>query len=295
MKPTLPTSIKQMKTCLGQLLTEYSTEQALNFSAKPDDIFVVTYPKSGTTWMQQIVHGIRSQGDMNFGEICEVVPWIEACNELGQDLEQSAQGSPRLYKTHFNHHRVPKGARYIYVVRDPKDVLPSFYHFFEGFMFAPGSISIDEFFTDFFLTGSKSGRYWEHLASWWPHKDSDNMLFLTFEQLKADLPRCVAKVAEFMDVSLNDDEMTKVVHQSSFAFMNEHNSHFDDHFLLNKRRQACNLPDNVTTSKVRSGKSGGDKGLSDDIVHTLDKMWDEVITSTLGFKDYQALRAAIED
>ena len=136
--------------------------------------------------------------------------------------------------------------------------------------------------------------YWEHLASWWPHKDSENTLFLTFEQLKADLSVSVAKVADFMEVTLTDEDMAKVVHQSSFAFMNEHNSHFDDHYLLNSRRVACNLPDDVTTSKVRSGKSGGDKGLSDEIIATLDKMWDEVITAKYGFADYQALREAIE-
>ena len=294
MKPALPTSILQMRACLGCLLTDKSIEKALCFTPQADDVFVVTYPKSGTTWMQQIVHGIRSKGDMNFGEICQVVPWIEACDELNQDMERPFDVLPRAYKTHFNYDRVPKGARYIYVVRDPKDVLPSFYHFFEGFMFAPGSISMDEFFTQFFVAGSKSGRYWEHLLSWWPYKDSANCLFLTFEQLKTDLPACVDKVADFIAVELSAAERALVIEQSSFAFMNQHQSHFDDHFLLNNRRDACNLPADVTTSKVRSGQSGGDKGLSCHIVAQLDKIWHETITAKLGFKDYQALRAALE-
>lgn len=294
-KRQLPQDIEQMKACLGQLLTEQSIDKALEFKAKPQDVFVVTYPKSGTTWMQQIVHGVRSGGSMDFDEICQVVPWIEACAELGQDLEQPQQGDKRLYKTHFSYERVPKHAKYIFVVRDPKDVLPSFYHFFEGFMFEPGTVSLEQFFHEFFLQGTKSGRYWEHLLSWWPHKDSENTLFLTFEKLKQDLAGSVAKVADFLEVELTDEVMAKVVEQSSFQFMNAHNSQFDDHYLLNARRDVCKLPLDATTSKVRSGKSGGDKGLTPEILQQLDEYWQKIITTELGFEDYASLRQAIDE
>jgi hypothetical protein len=295
MDKRLPQTIDEMKTCLGKMFTEQSTEQVNQFKARTDDVFVVTYPKSGTTWMQQIVHGLTTQGSMDFGEIGEVMPWIEVCGDLGQDIEQPQQQGIRCYKTHLDYERVPKNARYIYVVRDPKDVVPSFYHFFEGFLFAPNSISIEQFFFEFLTSGSKSGKYWDHLRSWWSQRENPNVLFFTFEHLKQDLSGCVHQVAKFLDIQLTPAAMEKVIHQSSFAFMNEHNSHFDDHFLLDKRREVCNLPIDVTTSKVRSGKSGGNKGLSPKVIAKLEQLWADEIEAKIGFEDYQALRQQIDN
>lgn len=48
------------------------------------DILIVTSPKCGTTWVQQIVHQLRSRGSMDFEEISVVVPWIEMAFDLGQ-------------------------------------------------------------------------------------------------------------------------------------------------------------------------------------------------------------------
>lgn len=293
MTPRLPQTIDEMKTCLGQLLTEHSLDQAKAFEALASDVFVVTYPKSGTTWMQQIVHGLRSGGDMNFGEITEVVPWLEACTDLDQDMQQTPLASPRAYKSHFSRDQIPKGARYIYVMREPKAVLLSFYHFFEGFMFAPGSISLQQFSDNFFTTGSKSGRYWAHLNSWWPLRNDENCLFLSFEKLKEDLPAVVNKVAEFLAIEPQPALMEKVLEQSSFAFMSANKQHFDDHFLLNKRRGLCNLPDDVTTSKVRN-PSGGIKTLPPQISEQLDQLWDSEIGDSLGFANYDALRREVD-
>ena len=294
MTPRLPRTIDEMKTCLGQLITQDSVDQAKTFQARADDVFVVTYPKSGTTWMQQIVHGLRSGGSMDFGEITEVVPWLEACGCLGQDMEQTPLAPPRAYKSHFSQDQIPQGARYIYVVRDPKDVLLSFYHFFEGFMFEPGCISLQQFSDNFYTTGSKSGRYWEHLASWWPRRNNDNTLFFTFENLKDDLPGTVKKVADFLGIKPEPALLEKVLLQSSFAFMSSHNSHFDDHFLLNNRRSFCNLPDDVTTSKVRTGQSGGSKTLPSAISEQLDQLWASEIEQKLGFSDYASLRREVD-
>ena len=294
MPPRLPETIDEMKDCLSKLVTNQSVEKAINFQAKSQDIFIATYPKSGTTWMQQIVHGLRTDGAMNFGEIAEVVPWLEACSDLEQDMNHTQVALPRAFKTHLNGDQVPKGARYIYIMRDPKDVLLSFYHFFEGFMFQPGSISIEEFCDTFFVSGTKSGQYWQHIRSWWSYRDNDNALLLTFESLKQDLAGNINKVARFLDIQMNEATMATVLEQSSFAFMSKHNHHFDEHFLINKRRAICNLPNDVTTSKVHNGKSGASKLIPSAISEQLDKTWTAEITDKLGFDNYETLRAEVD-
>jgi multisubunit Na+/H+ antiporter MnhC subunit len=67
---------------------------------RKSDVFVVTYPKCGTTWMTQLVHMLRTNGDMDFGEITEVVPWDILAYDCGQDLSVSQVAEPRAFKSH---------------------------------------------------------------------------------------------------------------------------------------------------------------------------------------------------
>jgi len=76
------------------------------------DIFISTYPKCGTTWMTQIVHGLRSGGSMDFGEITEVVPWDILALDCGQGalLEPASKHGfePRVWKSHEGWEKIPK-------------------------------------------------------------------------------------------------------------------------------------------------------------------------------------------
>ena len=78
------------------------------FDTRPSDVFVATFPKCGTTWMQHIVHGLRTHGDMNFGEISQVVPFFEMEVDFEAfDAPQPAE--PRAFKTHLSWDLMPKG------------------------------------------------------------------------------------------------------------------------------------------------------------------------------------------
>eukprot|EP00041_Stephanoeca_diplocostata_P038342 m.1502392 g.1502392 ORF g.1502392 m.1502392 type:complete len:128 (-) comp25207_c0_seq41:8442-8825(-) len=110
----------------------------IGYVPNAQDIIITTSPKAGTTWLQQICHQLRAgkDGDMTFEEISEVVPFMELAFDQGQDLSAKqfgdAAGLPRCFKTHAWEPHCPKGAKYIVVVREPKDVALSFYRFFEG-------------------------------------------------------------------------------------------------------------------------------------------------------------------
>ena len=87
--------IKLMKQRLSGLETVEGRLKGLHFKPRESDVFVVTTPKCGTTWMQQILHQLRTGGDMEFREITEVVPWIELAHDLHLDLEIEQRAIPR--------------------------------------------------------------------------------------------------------------------------------------------------------------------------------------------------------
>jgi hypothetical protein len=121
--------LQLMKLRNKNMHSEKSVEVGHAMKPRPTDVFISTYPKCGTTWMTQIVHMLRSKGDMNFGEITEVIPWDILAHECGQDLDADHVANPRCFKSHEPWETIPKGARYIYVARHPLDAFVSFFHF----------------------------------------------------------------------------------------------------------------------------------------------------------------------
>lgn len=66
--------------------------RAENHQSQSDDVFIATYPTIGTTWMQQLCHGLRSQGDMGFDDISIVVPYLEGGEVMVPDLYGEQKG-----------------------------------------------------------------------------------------------------------------------------------------------------------------------------------------------------------
>src|SRR5205823_54666 len=92
---------------------------------RPDDVFVVTYPKAGTTWMLQVVHLLRNGGDQGILLLNRAVAWIERDGIDGL----KAMPSPRIIKTHLPLSLLtPTKGRWIYVARNPKDLAVSYYY-----------------------------------------------------------------------------------------------------------------------------------------------------------------------
>ena len=92
----------------------------------------------------------------------------------------------------------------IVVLRDPMDVLVSFYHFFENWFFPAGYVSIEEFAQEFWLergvpaSRMNNASYFVHLTSWYEHRNDPNVLVVCFEDLKENLEAQVRRIAEFM-------------------------------------------------------------------------------------------------
>ena len=138
---------------------------------------------------------------MDFDEITLVVPWLELALDLGIDPDAPQVAEPRAFKSHLSWHEVPKGGRYLAMVRDPKDVLVSMYHFHEGWRFEPGAITMGDYARNFFLAPERGRRYWQYVASWWPQRGREDVLLLSYEAALADVPGTVRRIARLHRLS----------------------------------------------------------------------------------------------
>jgi hypothetical protein len=263
-------------------------------------VFVVTYPKCGTTWMQQIVHGLRTRGSMDFEEISQVVPWTIVAHDCGIDIDAEQVANPRCFKSHETYEKVPKGGKYIYVTRNPRDVLVSFYHFLLSWVQVPTSdVTMEEFCDRLFAgRGSNSGRVWDHMLGWWQNKGGDHpssdVLWVTYEDLKDDLETWIRRVAAFIGVELDDELLEIVKRQSSFEFMKEHGSKFDEHWVFNHLKGRMGIDSDVTqwVGKVRAGGNSKEE-LPPAIEERLQEMWSTIFQRQTGIASYEELRAKI--
>ena len=258
------------------------------FRPRPSDIIISPYSKCGTTWLQQIVHGLRTGGDMDFEDISFVVPWIEVSHLLGIDIDAEQKAEPRAFKSHLSWHDVPKGARYIVSVRDPKDAFLSLYRFLEGWMFEPGAISIEEFAAGRLDPSSGASNYWRHLDSWLTQQGNPDVLLLAFEDMKVRLRQTVEAVAAFIGVG--SDALDVATEQASFEFMKANEEPFIDHGVRRRSEEVAGIPHGSDSTKVRKGDAGDHvTELPHSVVARFDEIWRDTIASSHPYRRYEDL------
>ncbi|MBK1649024.1 sulfotransferase domain-containing protein [Rhabdochromatium marinum] len=206
-----------------------------HFQARPSDVLITTAPKAGTTWMQQILHQLRTGGDDTFEDIDTVVPWLER-QRPPQTWQQvlagfAAHPDPRLFKTHCTWEQTPgrEIARLILTVRDPRDCCVSFYHHLMDMtdsalaahgLERPASL---EAHVEAWLA---FGAWFRNLGSWWPQRERDNLLMLRYSDLKADLPGAIQRIAAFLGWPVTPRTLEQAVQLSSFAWMKANSQRF---------------------------------------------------------------------
>ncbi|NXN45353.1 ST3A1 sulfotransferase, partial [Rhinoptilus africanus] len=230
-----------------------------DFEIKDSDIFLATYPKSGTVWTQNILSLIIHEGHRNGTENMETmdrIPWLEY-NIKNKDYADLPL--PRVFATHLPYYLVPrdlrnKRARVIYVSRNPKDVMVSYYHF-SKYMSTLEEIPDLNLFMERFLAGKVLGSSWlDHVAGWYSHAEDFNILFLTYEEMKKDLRSAVLKICNFLGKKLSEEEVDSVVRQATFENMRK-----------DPRANYENLPDDIVAkdkgSFLRKGTVGDWKNI----------------------------------
>jgi len=206
-----------------------------NFTARPTDVLITTPPKAGTTWMQQILHQLRTGGDSTFTSIDSVVPWLEIQREVKtwQAILQHFESlpEPRVFKTHCTAEQTPGigTANIILTSRDPRDCCVSFYHHLMNMTEEartnkqiPCPTSFDEHVEQWL----EFEAWYRNVQSWWPYFEHPKVLWLRYQDMKQDIEPCIDKITEFLKWDITTKQKEKVLEYISFDWMKAHDEKF---------------------------------------------------------------------
>jgi len=260
---------------LERALARRSAEQRKTFAEKnpfrgyvpgKQDVFVATFAKSGTNWMMQIAHQLTWHGAGEFDHIHSVIPWPDTQAmppfmrdyaiplQEARDWETSPERK-RVIKTHFDWELLPysEDARYIMVIRDPKDIFVSSYFFLKDGVLGPAMPSVDTWRKLFMSDGFMIGGSWAaNTAGYWAQRHRPNVMIVSFKSMKRDLKGTVRKVAQFLDIQAPESLLDTVCEKSSFEYMKG----IDHKFRMGKI-----IPWRPEGAMIRKGTQGGSSEL----------------------------------
>lgn len=262
LKTRINTKIKQklglMHNYVGRKLTVFD-----------DDIFLVSYPKSGNTWTRFLISNLLYPDiEINFSSIQKIIPDIY----LASDKEILNVAKPRIIKSH--EYFDPRYKKVIFVVRDPRDVIIS--NYFHSLKYSSNNdpISLTQF-SDKFLKGiyypvgeiNPLGSWGENTGSWLgAKKGGTDLLLLRYEDFKTNPASQLQKIADFLSLSISESDINNAVQNSSIENMRK---------LEEKQK---NVWPNKYTKKsvpfVRTADSGeGQNKLSESILKQIESDW----------------------
>lgn len=216
----------------GRVMPPYITPARYALSrrvaTRSSDICYTSFPKSGSTWLANILYLIINRGETPRDcTLRSCLNWVESSWTYPRsEQELAAQPSPRIFKSHMPWEMALGGnplanpCKYLYIARNPKDVAVSYFHFESGTQWS-GNYSGDwEHWLQMFMEGRVQRDDWfDHVLSWWAHRDADNLLFLKYEDLLGDFDSELQRILDFLGYSLDGDERAAVVRKSSFNHM----------------------------------------------------------------------------
>ncbi|XP_074651382.1 sulfotransferase 1C2-like [Tubulanus polymorphus] len=229
----------------GVLFFGWTPADTLNavkdFQIFADDAMLITYPKAGTTWLQEVVWLIMNDGDIAGAKQKQVYfrsPFIEfkdeILNEIGLDLAAQTP-RPRVMKTHLPVRLAPtqlwtEKAKMLVLFRNPKDVCVSYYHFYKSSSSFGNYKGSWEEFLEMFKSGHVDhGSWFDFTKSWWDKSDNPNLKIIFYEDMKRDLEESVRDISKFLNKSLAPETIKQIAEHCSFDSMktNPMTNHLD--------------------------------------------------------------------
>ncbi|MBZ5718747.1 MAG: sulfotransferase domain-containing protein [Acidobacteriia bacterium] len=235
-----------------------------NLVVFPDDVFIVSYPKSGNTWTRFLIANlVHPEEPANFANINRIIPDPEALSkrELGR------LPRPRYIKSH--QYFDPRYQKIVYVVRDPRDVALSQYHFHRKRRLIDDDYPKEKFVT-LFVAGETSvyGSWGENVASWVATRHGrPGFLLLRYEDMMENAMREMAEVASFLGIAVTPERLARVVELSSADEMRKLEA-AQAHMWSSTKDTRQDVP------FVRAAKSGGWRAeLPESAIAELETAW----------------------
>ncbi len=211
-----------------------------DFNFRDDDIIIATYAKAGTTWLQQIISQLIFDGKEEL-HVAEMSPWLDLRvppKEIKLE-EVEKQTHRRFIKTHLPVDALifSPQAKYIYIGRDGRDVVWSLYNhhanandlWYQALNDTPGRVgppitpppeSREKYFHDWLEgDGYPFWSFWENIRSWWDIRNLPNVKLIHFANLKADMPGEIRRIAEFLEIPIDEDYWEDILEHCSFDYM----------------------------------------------------------------------------
>ncbi len=255
----------------------------------PDDVFLVSFPKSGNTWTRFLLANlIYPEQPATFANIHRLIPDPEGTTK--RDFDRIPR--PRIIKSHdcFD----PRYRRVIYVVRDPRDVVVSQYHYHRKLLKIADDSPIETFVARF-LAGETcgSGSWGQHVVTWLATRQEESrFLLLRYEDMIADTAREMSKIVRFLGLTAGTEQIAQAVERSSAGRMRK---------LEQAQTDQCDLTKHSRKDLrfVRAAGSGGWKSeLPPAMTQKIEAAWGRIMrylgyelsspsSSTVG--DYESL------
>lgn len=252
----------------GILMFENEIEEIEKMDTREDDVWVCSFPRSGTTLTQEIVYLVQT---MDFEKAKTVqlddrFPIIEVKDDRFpyyrgiKFIEQMA--SPRMIKSHLHHFLLPEQlktgkGRIIYIVRNPKDVVTSFYRLMSwGDGLTETDNTWDLFFGAFVNGTGIYGPWTRHVLEYWQRRNEENVLFLTYEDVVKDKPKAVKTIASFLKREITDEQVAKICEHCHVDKMRN-----NDNANMSYWRNIVKINYNADGGFINQGKAGAWKEL----------------------------------
>uniref|UniRef100_A0A0P4W676 Sulfotransferase domain-containing protein n=1 Tax=Scylla olivacea TaxID=85551 RepID=A0A0P4W676_SCYOL len=259
-------------------VTKYC-DKVYNFKFRPDDLVVMSYPKSGTTWMQEILWTMVHNPDLNHPEtntpilnrspdisfdfifdsqvtqflkfeafrkwFTEVCPDRRTEDGIMLQITELMSGR-RIIKSHLPVSLMAPDfldkAKVVYMIRNPKDVIVSYYNMMMKTNVGEFSPAFESFTRGFMQDNFIFGPYWRHVQDAWEQRDHPNMRIVFYEELKADTMTHLQRLNDFTGADLTQSQLDAVERHTSFSSM---------------KGRGEPMKDGLFTNFFRKGTSGG--------------------------------------
>ncbi|XP_058454540.1 luciferin sulfotransferase [Malaya genurostris] len=265
-------------------------EDILNLEIRTDDVWLLSYPRTGSTWAQEMVWLLGNNLDYEGAKSVQQVrtPLLELSAIFSED--QSVEDfvtkhekvnsvtcvrnlpSPRYVKCHLPWQLLPTQMdtvrpKMIYIARNPKDLAVSYYYYCQ--LIHQTSGSFEDFCNIFLDDQAPIGPMWAHMLGFWKRRNQSNVLFLKYEDMKRNLPTVIRDCARFMDIDrdLKEEEIVRLCDHLQFDRMQKNPAVNMEPLMQN----SAQIDTNGSVKFIRKGAIGDWKNhMSDELSERFD-------------------------
>jgi hypothetical protein len=183
---------------------------------RPSDVFLGSYPRSGTTWSRFVLLEILTGHEGGFDEVNGMLHGVGNQATAPSVLP----GNGRLLATHEQYQKQYHKA--VYLVRDVRDVILSEFAYTTALEFFDGDL--DAFISEFLRSKvNPFGPWQKHVASWMdsPIAGTPNLLKVHYEELRKNPVEGFGRIAEFLGVETDPARIQRALEHNSLAKMKE--------------------------------------------------------------------------